>query len=310
MSWLGAGLRAVTRGRNAHLQGQDIRSSREQEQQKIVEAQKMAMIKMALEEKQRRQVQSNADRSFGLDRDKFEFAKQPKPDDVNWQTQETEQGVVQVNPRTGEVRPLQLGSSALKPKPQKWQVFGPGSGVGSEHNWQVVQTDQGPVQVDPKSGRTRPIVGQGGEPVRPPVPPAVKTALLENRKSISVIDSAINAVKAHPQATGILRGRIDALDQRVDPKGVEARAGVADIGSLIIRDRSGAAVTASEFPRLRPFLPDANDSHSTVLKKLARMRQIIAEETASLESSIGASPSAPAGGGDRAAALRAKYGIN
>lgn len=58
--------------------------------------------------------------------------------------------------------------------------------------------------------------------------------------------------------------------QRLDPKGVDTRAAISDLGSMIIHDRSGAAVTAAEFPRLRPFIPLKTDDAKTVEKKLRR----------------------------------------
>jgi hypothetical protein len=55
---------------------------------------------------------------------------------------------------------------------------------------------------------------------------------------------------------------------RMDPKGIAARAAVFNLGSLKIHDRSGAAVTASETPRLLPFIPTPGDSAKTVKTKL------------------------------------------
>jgi hypothetical protein len=56
---------------------------------------------------------------------------------------------------------------------------------------------------------------------------------------------------------------------RLDPQGTDTRAAVADLGSLVIHDRSGAAVTAAEMPRLAPFIPQATDDPETARKKLA-----------------------------------------
>jgi len=53
---------------------------------------------------------------------------------------------------------------------------------------------------------------------------------------------------------------------------------MSSIGSLILHDRSGAAVTASETPRLRPFIPSASDSPEVAKKKLARFKAIYEEE--------------------------------
>lgn len=62
-----------------------------------------------------------------------------------------------------------------------------------------------------------------------------------------------------------------------DPNGAQLRAVIADIGSLIIHDRSGAAVSASEFPRLRPFIPSISDDAPTIRKKLANFRAVYEE---------------------------------
>lgn len=56
--------------------------------------------------------------------------------------------------------------------------------------------------------------------------------------------------------------------QYTNPEGVPARAAVSNIGSLKLHDRSGASVTASEFPRLRPFIPLATDTDSVIRDKL------------------------------------------
>jgi len=60
----------------------------------------------------------------------------------------------------------------------------------------------------------------------------------------------------------------DLFLQFADKKGSALRAIGANIGSLKILERSGAAVTAAEFPRLKPFIPKDGDSNATVLMKL------------------------------------------
>jgi hypothetical protein len=51
---------------------------------------------------------------------------------------------------------------------------------------------------------------------------------------------------------------------------------------MTVHDRSGAAVTVSEFKRLAPFIPTTTDDTATVKKKLGRMRQLIEGETNNL----------------------------
>jgi hypothetical protein len=169
----------------------------------------------------------------------------------------------------------------------------PLSGEGG-HNWQVVQTDDGIQQVDPRTGQTRAVVGPDGQPVRPKQPAAIQQAIAKNRQAIATIDDALTRLQQHPDAVGFLRGRIDAVDQRADPEGVGARAAIADIGSLELHNRSGAAVTVSEWPRLAPFVPRATDSPETVTKKLARLKERIQIETSFLDGSASTATAAPA----------------
>ncbi len=77
------------------------------------------------------------------------------------------------------------------------------------------------------------------------------------------------------------------LQNRIDKEGVQLRALIADIGSMKIHERSGAAVTASEFPRLRPFIPTIADDEATVRDKLANFRAELEEHMRDVESYYG-----------------------
>lgn len=170
--------------------------------------------------------------------------------------------------------------------------------------WQTIQTADGYMQVDPVSGQTRPLLGAGGEPLTKGVniPGSARKALAANASQLSVLDRAIRGVEENPGAVGFWRGRSTLLDDQFDPRGNTTRANIADIGSLVLHDRSGAAVTASEFPRLRPFIPSASDSRRLVLDKLRRMREVIADEDMALQESFGIDTSG--GGADPFAGRR------
>lgn len=140
---------------------------------------------------------------------------------------------------------------------------------------QVIQTDDGPMLVDPRSGNAQPVMANG-QPVQPklkPLPAPIQKALLENGSSLRKVEDALAAIEKYPDALGAANYLGDGIRQRTDPEGITARALVADIGSLKIHDRSGAAVTASETPRLKPFIPSATDNPETVKKKLSLFRQ-------------------------------------
>ena len=117
---------------------------------------------------------------------------------------------------------------------------------------------------------------------------AVKVA--ENRAQMRTIEAALAEIDKYPGAIGPKRGIgklpglggiADMVNQNVDPAGVDARLNIANVGSLLIHDRSGAAVSISEFPRLAPFVPDISDTPEAAKKKLralwTNLEQIVNE---------------------------------
>lgn len=127
-----------------------------------------------------------------------------------------------------------------------------------------------------------PVMGANGQPLTKPlkdVPAAVAGKIIETKQSLNNIDQAIKAVQANPGAFDVFNAipGVERMRQG-DSAGVDARAQVANIGSLKLHDRSGAAVSASEFPRLAPFIPSSSDSPKAIVTKLAQMKRIAEEE--------------------------------
>lgn len=146
---------------------------------------------------------------------------------------------------------------------------------------QYMETEQGLMALPKKlpNGQTPTaiqVMGLDGQPMQrklKDLPAPIQKALMENNSSLRKVDQALALVESKPDSFGVKNYLGDAIRQRTDPGGVEARAFAADIGSLLIHDRSGAAVTASETPRLQPFIPTATDNPDTVKKKLKRFKQ-------------------------------------
>ena len=146
---------------------------------------------------------------------------------------------------------------------------------------QYMVTDQGVVALpkNPKSGAITGsvVIGPSGEPLQKelkPIPASINTAIITNNQGIKSIDEAIRLIKENPDAVGWKGYAPNKLLNEANPEGVDARAAISNIGSLKLHERSGAAVTASEFPRLAPFIPLATDDSETVLKKLKQMKTI------------------------------------
>ena len=132
--------------------------------------------------------------------------------------------------------------------------------------------------VDPAAPRPIPGTTRGA-----PLPPTtVVNGMLENAAALSKIDEGLEEL-SQPRAAGstgpgpAVVGSIPLVGNRLlnsgDPGGVRLRAIVADIGSMKIHDRSGAAVSVAEFPRLAPFVPGVNDTAAEVRTKLELFRR-------------------------------------
>lgn len=182
---------------------------------------------------------------------------------------------------------------------------------------QIVQSDAGPLMVNMKTSQSKAVIGPDGQPVGPKlkdIPAPIRKTMMENDASLRKVNDALAAIKEYPDALGVKNYLGDTVRQRSDPKGIKARALVADIGSLKIHDRSGAAVTASETPRLKPFIPSATDDYETVVKKLG----LFSKEYNAIQADLRATysrdqgyraPADNAGLPDDIAALVAKHGV-
>lgn len=189
---------------------------------------------------------------------------------------------------------------------------------------QVVVSPDGVVVVDKTNATSRPVAAPGVTTggANPQLQAAqrnpLKAKAIQNRTQLRTIDEALAAVAAHPDAVGLNRGIPivgDMVNQRWNREGIGARAAISDIGSLVLHDRSGAAITVSEFPRLAPFVPSIKDTPEAVTAKLTRLRQLIEAETQALEAG-GGSGAAPNGwgvpggtAGSSSSGVASKYGI-
>jgi hypothetical protein len=143
------------------------------------------------------------------------------------------------------------------------------------------QTDQGLLLIDPRTGTAMPVLGPNGKvAAKPtttkPLPPSAADGFIKNQENLRQAQKALDLISGKNvgeatgdvAATGVKGYLPNVLLNQVDPSGVDVRAAIADIGSMMIHTRSGAAVSASEFPRLQPFVPSVRDDAETAKKKL------------------------------------------
>jgi hypothetical protein len=131
---------------------------------------------------------------------------------------------------------------------------------------------------------------QRGEPgvvdTKTIAPPSAEEAkrIAETRSTTDKIDDAIGLLEANPDSMGWAKGTAgsfaftSAILNAVDPGGIQTRAAAANIGSAVIKDRSGATVTMWESPRLRPFVPFPEDSAPVAAEKLKALRRTMQQE--------------------------------
>ena len=120
-----------------------------------------------------------------------------------------------------------------------------------------------------------------------PIPEKINASVLENHQSINKLDDALDLLEANKDAIGLKGNLGQTILNKLDPKGIDTRAAIADIGSIVLHDRSGAAVTAAESPRLLPFIPTPSDTYEAAKSKLIRMRKYAAEEQDALKATYG-----------------------
>lgn len=159
--------------------------------------------------------------------------------------------------------------------------------------WERVETPSGVVQVNPVTGETRRLLVDG-QPIpgkasaAKTLPMGVESAIADNATVLSAIDQSLSQLNAGAGKSAFGRGvgtlRMIGADRMVTSGAdQELAAVVGNVVSQQIKLRSGAAVTASEWPRLRPFIPVLDgpgaDDVDTVRRKLQKMREIIADET-------------------------------
>lgn len=298
-SFLGPALKAIVMGRQGVLQGRQHTAEMEREAN-------MMKLKMALQQ-------------------------QPK-DTARWETKETENGLVQVNPITGEVRPLLSGGSPLKGKPS----------ATTTPSLQHIETEDGIMLLDPKTGEVRPALMQGKtlkppakEPKRDPVADRIAVKQWERahpapqgagsdkppseseRRASGLLEQmrrSADVVKNYEPHLGQIASKVGIIGNyqlKHDPKTQMALQAGAQLYRSYLYTVSGATVNPDEAEQAaQTYLPQPGDSPEVIAQK----RQSIDDMIRTVETMAGRALKTPGATSDlvpndRAAALKQKYGI-
>jgi len=150
---------------------------------------------------------------------------------------------------------------------------------------QVVETANGPMIVNTRTGEAQPIMA-GGKPLDPKLSTEQNKDILAINQQKSVVDSALELVKTTPTAFSFKRGAISAalpFGETLAGRGeteqeTQARAAVFNIVSKVINERAGAAQSAQEVKRLNAFLPSEFDNATQIENKLKGFNKFLQEQ--------------------------------
>lgn len=104
--------------------------------------------------------------------------------------------------------------------------------------------------------------------------------------AISLLDPKNNSREAKTARAAIGPGTGflgDTFTQWNNPEGTDARSRIGQIGGLIIKDTSGAAVSFSEDQRLAKWVPLVTDKPQVVFAKLKNLRREVMQRNASMD---------------------------
>lgn len=189
---------------------------------------------------------------------------------------------------------------------------GPADNAGDQYRIMTPQENE-TAGLDPnvryqKNLKTGQVTALGGQDKSQgqlkPVPPQARNLIVSRRDALRQIDTALKALETNPGAIGYVKGNLpESVVQRIDPKGVTTRAAIGKVSGQIIHDVSGAAVTMSEAPRFRPYIPALSDTPAAAKDKLRQLRALVAAEIGDLSDTYGPENGyrgvnlAPVGGG-------------
>jgi len=141
------------------------------------------------------------------------------------------------------------------------------------HAGQVVETANGPMLIDTRTGSAKPIM-VNGEQLPPKLSSEQSKDIISINQQLKTIDGAIDAIKKNPSVFSYTRGLTGDLPKGETvaaryqkPEETAARSYVFNNVSAVIKERAGTAQSSGEAKRLNSFLPDTYDDAQTTINK-------------------------------------------
>jgi hypothetical protein len=164
---------------------------------------------------------------------------------------------------------------------------------------QVVETANGPMIVNTRTGDAQPIMA-GGQPLAPKLSSEQSKDITAINQQRATINGAIDAVEKNKSAFSFSRGVAqnlpygESLAGRFEkPEDTQARAYVFNNVSSVIKERAGTAQSAQELTRINSFLPATTDNADQVISKLKGFNQYIDDLEKGTRVSPSKKPEAP-----------------
>jgi hypothetical protein len=166
---------------------------------------------------------------------------------------------------------------------------------------QVVETANGPMIVNTRTGDATPIMA-GGQPLTPKLSTEQAKDITAVNQQRATIEGAIADVNKNKSAFSFGRGLAqnapygESIAGRFEkPEDTQARAYVFNNVSAVIKERAGTAQSAQELTRLNSFLPATTDNADQIVAKLNGFKQYLNdyEKGTRVPTSRASTPSTP-----------------
>ena len=164
---------------------------------------------------------------------------------------------------------------------------------------QVVETANGPMIVNTRTGDAQPIMA-GGQPIAPKLTAEQSKDITGINQQRATIDGAIADVTKNKSAFSFGRGLAqnvpygESVAGRFEkPENTQARAYVFNNVSAVIKERAGTAQSGQELQRLNSFLPATTDNADQIIAKLNGFKQYLNDFEKGTRVSPSSKPDAP-----------------